>query len=551
MGTCPQCEHEGPFGQNCPEHPDHYFADKAQLASLKDHNLLLGELVAKRFAITRLLGQGGMGRVYEGVDLEAHRKIALKLLRADHINDEVVRARFFREAKILGLLDHPNLVTLYDHGEVEHRGEESLYIAMELLHGATLQKTLERKTLGAAAILSIAKSIASGLGEAHKNGIVHRDLKPDNVLLVRIEGQDAPLVKLVDFGIARMSTTNTVLTQAGLVFGTPAYMSPEQATAEPDIRPPADVYAFGVLLYRMMTGKLPFAGESPLQMLMGHVNTPPPPIILRAPLTLPRSLIDLTLHCLEKKPRNRPQSGAEVLATLHQVEADLLAGTNLVEGAEQADESDPRLGEIGTLSSPDPLAETADDTETDAPNWLVGGDVELVTVFDRPAAPNTSDKNGLSKAYRVSPKQNEPSPLKLRKQPLPNAAIVGAIVAFLLLLGLLWALSRGNSHPELPATDVKPQAPPDPGTNGVGDGQDPATAPETVETPAKVNDPLPEAAAPDDTAQLLRSLESLKLREETTLTIVDDRERRQLQRELREQIRVLREELRSRGVAVP
>lgn len=546
MGTCPQCEHEGPFGQTCPEHPEQYFADKAQLSSLKDNDLLLGQLVANRFAIVRLLGQGGMGRVYEGVDIEADRKIALKLLRADHINDEVVRARFFREAKILKMLAHPNLVTLYDHGEVTHRGEESLFIAMELLQGVTLQKTMDRKSLSAAAIINVSKAIASGLGEAHKNGIVHRDLKPDNVLLVRVDGAAEPLVKLVDFGIARMSTTNTVLTQAGLVFGTPAYMSPEQATADPDIKPPADVYAFGVLLYRMITGTLPFQGDSPLQMLMGHVNAPPPPIVLRPGLVLPKRLIALTLECLEKKPRHRPQSGAELSTTLLQVENDLANKTELVEGPPLGAGGDPDPTMSTTLSSPNPLADTADgDTETDTPDWLVGADVELITVFDR----RPTDGKGLSNAYRVSPKQNAPSPLKLRKQssPLPLIA-AGVVAAGVLIGGVLWMSSSQEPDRDLSDSGTKAESTSEalPGTTI--DAKAPA---ESLPVAQPTEERAVTTAPVDDTALLLSELESLKLRQETTLTIVDDRERRLLQKELRERIAAITEELTRRGVAPP
>ncbi len=333
LGKCPGCGRTGTIGETCPHEDTYCFADASQVEQYQKKKSHIGRVIDGKYGIIGVLGRGGMGWVYEALRRDDGARIALKVLRADHADDQVVCGRFFREAKVLALLQHPNLVRVYDSGVIDGEEEDKvLYISMELLRGRALSALLRSpRWLSAARIVSIGLGIARGLSEAHRNGVVHRDLKPDNVLLVR-GGDGLEEVKVVDFGIARLSSATTVLTQTGMVFGTPVYMSPEQALGQSDIGPGADIYAFGVLLFQMLTGTLPYDGEAPLQILMAHVNKRVPPICVQRGLSVPGSLVDLTYHCLQKEPGQRPVDGDALAQRLSEIGEEVARGTDLVVG---------------------------------------------------------------------------------------------------------------------------------------------------------------------------------------------------------------------------
>src|SRR6266567_4409899 len=207
-------------------------------------------VIGGRYHLDRLLGRGGMSEVWLANDAELDRRVALKLLAPD-----ADTARFDREARAVASLAHPNITQLYDYGEDEGRP----YMVLEYLPGGTLEEWLRTQSvLSDDETFAVAAGIAAGLAHAHARGVVHRDLKPANVLFDE-EGRP----KLADFGIARLAAGEGTLTEAGTLLGTAAYISPEQASGEP-AGPPSDVYSFGVILYRMLTGQLPFQGAHPL-----------------------------------------------------------------------------------------------------------------------------------------------------------------------------------------------------------------------------------------------------------------------------------------------
>src|SRR3954470_5380873 len=221
-------------------------------------------VIAGRYRLEHLLGRGGMSEVYAAEDQELGRRVALKLLAPDADN-----ARFEREARAVASLAHPNITQLYDYGEDGGRP----YIVLEYVPGGTLEERLrsgsppsDDETFG------IAAGVAAGLAHAHARGVVHRDLKPANVLFDE-EGRP----KLADFGIARLAAGEGTLTEAGTVLGTAAYISPEQASGEP-ATPASDVYSFGVLLFRMLTGALPFVANDALALVDMHRNKPAPAV---------------------------------------------------------------------------------------------------------------------------------------------------------------------------------------------------------------------------------------------------------------------------------
>ncbi|MBK8011867.1 MAG: protein kinase [Deltaproteobacteria bacterium] len=239
----------------------------------------VGDVVAGRYRIEGELGTGGMGAVYRVEHMHMGKPMALKLLRPEFSGIHEIAERFEREARSAARLDDPHIVRVTDFGRTE---EGDLFLAMELIRGVSLAEKIRAEapfTVGFAA--DIVAQILTALEHAHANEVIHRDLKPDNIMLVP-RGSDY-LVKILDFGLAKITdqdaTSDRPLTQAGVVFGTPKYMSPEQAGGEA-VGPRSDLYAVGVLLYELLKGVPPFVGETAMQLLRGHLLEPPPPLDL-------------------------------------------------------------------------------------------------------------------------------------------------------------------------------------------------------------------------------------------------------------------------------
>ena len=286
---------------------------------------LTGVVVDGRFRLDRLLGKGGMGRVYAGTQLSVGRKVAIKVLREDISDSEIVQRRFFREAQVAAAIRHPNVVSIIDFGRDETL--DALYIVMEYVEGKSLAAMLRKGRLRLPLALHVTRQICSGLSEAHAAGIVHRDLKPDNVML-QLTAEGAVTARLLDFGIALPSGKDTRFTATGAVVGTPHYMSPEQAHDQ-DVDARTDLHALGVMLYEMLTGRLPWVAETPMAVLLKVVTSPPPPLEdALSPEDLPppsvRALVD---RLLQKSPDDRPGSAAEVGRQVDQLLIELGLGS--------------------------------------------------------------------------------------------------------------------------------------------------------------------------------------------------------------------------------
>jgi serine/threonine protein kinase len=257
-------------------------------------------VIAGRFRLERPLSTTVMSEVWTALDPELERQVVVKLLAAD-----ADRARFEREAQAAAGLSHENIVRLFDYGEDGGRP----YIVFEYLPGGSLDDRLAAGTaLSVGESTSIARDAAEGLAHAHEHGVVHRDLKPGNILF---DGDGR--AKIADFGIAQLGGATT-LTDAGTILGTAAYMSPEQAAGEP-ASPASDVYAFGVVLYRMLTGELPFDAGNPAELAAMHRSAVPAPIATLRP-DVPPALGDVTMRALAKRPEERPASGAALAELL-------------------------------------------------------------------------------------------------------------------------------------------------------------------------------------------------------------------------------------------
>jgi serine/threonine-protein kinase len=242
----------------------------------------IGRVVSERYRILRKLGEGGMGIVYLAEHIVIEKKVALKVLSDDLAKKGDLVTRFMQEAKAASRIGHENIVDITDFGQTD---SGSVFIAMEYLEGADLATVIrEQGPLPFARAQSIMNQICRGLGAAHSKGIIHRDMKPENIFLIEREGR-ADFVKILDFGIAKMSSmdeANERLTRTGMIFGTPEYMSPEQARGErPDHR--VDIYAAGCILYEMLTGDVPFHAETFMGVLTKHMFESPEAPSLRAP----------------------------------------------------------------------------------------------------------------------------------------------------------------------------------------------------------------------------------------------------------------------------
>jgi serine/threonine-protein kinase len=259
-----------------------------------------------RYRVLEELGQGSMGIVYKAHDPNLDLILAVKVLRPECLQGETLVKRFLAEARVLGRLDHPNIVRVYNVDE----DQGTVYIAMEFLEGEGLNDLAKRKRLSPEEIADLGAKIAEGLGYAHSKGIVHRDVKPGNIL-VRSDGKP----KITDFGIARIEDTAEHLrTQAGEVLGTPAYMSPEQVLSEP-VDGRSDIFSLGIILYELCAGERPFRGDSLGAVFQAITQATPVPLLERHP-EIPAALAEVVERCLRRNPANRFQSGEDLAAAL-------------------------------------------------------------------------------------------------------------------------------------------------------------------------------------------------------------------------------------------
>jgi eukaryotic-like serine/threonine-protein kinase len=282
---------------------------------------LLGTTIDGRYEVIGVVGEGGMGTVYEVRHKMLGRTFAMKLLRRDLAREADLAARFINEAKATGSIKHPHIVSITDFGRLD---DTTPFFVMEMLVGRTLAQVLkECGPLDVVRTRSIVLQIASALAQAHESGVIHRDLKPENVFLARPAGGSLSGaeddVKIVDFGAAKVLGSSRI-TKTGIVFGTPHYMSPEQASGQ-SVDHRADIYALGVILYEMLTGRVPFEAETYMGVLTQHmfVKPKPPSTVVPARADQLGSLEDIALRALEKKPEDRYQ-------TMHGLAVDLEKG---------------------------------------------------------------------------------------------------------------------------------------------------------------------------------------------------------------------------------
>ncbi len=356
------------------------------------------EILNGQFKILQKIGSGGMGSVYKALQPAMNRMVAVKILHPKLANRKDLVSRFRREARAMSHLTHPNTVKVYLYGELE---DGSLYIVMEYLEGKNLNQTVRAE--GPMAIergLPILIQACNALEEAHRAGIIHRDLKPENIFITH-QGGMKDFAKVLDFGLAKvtereMRPGSIILTQEGMVFGTPEFMSPEQAQGK-TLSAASDIYSLAIILYEVLTGKLPFDAKNPMEYIQLHVTTKPKPINERVPgRTFPPLLWTVLEKALAKKPEERFGSAAEFAHALSAV----LAGASAL----------PALAG----GPPRPVLEQ--------PPTLPQGQAALAI----PVAPRSTPLPGLVKKKKAG-------------QP-PVGLLVGVAVAFLIVGAVLAAI---------------------------------------------------------------------------------------------------------------
>ncbi|UQA55040.1 serine/threonine-protein kinase [Polyangium aurulentum] len=330
--SCPSCgERYDAEVLFCPQDGTPLASARGPSRSSPDGDLYVGLELAGQIRIKHLIGIGSMGRVYRAFQGGIERDVAVKILHRELSGNAELVSRFHREAKIASRLLHPNVVQVLMTGTIAQKGDPRLggemYLVMEHLDGISLLSALAAAGAGGASTalplpraLHIVLQICDAVGEAHAQGIVHRDLKPENVMLVR-RGDDPDYVKVLDFGIARLDWAErdrSMATQAGLIFGTAKYISPEGAEGKP-VTPAADVYSIATILYQCLAGQTPFEGDSPVALLVQHTHAPPPDLrsIARASY-VPAPIAAVVMANLAKKPEARAQDarafGRELVA---------------------------------------------------------------------------------------------------------------------------------------------------------------------------------------------------------------------------------------------
>src|SRR6184192_2382449 len=282
---------------------------------------LINTLFDGRYRILRKLGTGGMANVYLAEDEVLGRRVAIKILNDRHAGDDQFVERFRREAKNAASLSHPNIVSIYDRGEAEG----TYYIAMEYLDGRSLKELIiSRGSAPVRTAIEYTRQILGAIGFAHRHGIVHRDIKPHNVR-VGPEGR----LKVTDVGIARSGASQ--MTEVGSIIGTAQYLSPEQARGAP-VDQRSDVYSVGIVLYEMLTGQVPFTGDTPLEIAMKHLSEVPVPPSEKRP-DVPEDLDNIVLRALAKDPEDRYQTAEDMAADLARVQRGLPVSSETAEAA--------------------------------------------------------------------------------------------------------------------------------------------------------------------------------------------------------------------------
>ena len=438
-------------------------ADAAVLKRVDDP--LIGQTLAGKYRIEKLIKTGGMGSVYRGRHVLMDKTVAIKVLRPSLAGDDAVVGRFSREAKAASKISHPHAVSVTDFGEAENG---VVFLVMEYLDGRTLKEVITSEgplSLGRA--VEIVRQVAGALDAAHGQGVIHRDLKSENIMLVSHNGDE--WAKVLDFGIAKIlqpvgGAADAEITQANLVVGTPQYMSPEQCSQSGALDARSDVYSLGIIVHEMLTGKLPFTGESATVVMMKQVQDAPPSV-LASRSQLPGSVDQVIKRALAKQPIDRFQSAGDLSAAF-------------------ADAASKQIAEAPVLGAPATIANTPISLPA-----TVADDMDEETVV-RPRTEVTPPPSGeYGNLYR------EP-PVVTVDRFNPWRIIVPAAIALVVVFAAVFLLTRGTSTADPNQLPLNA----DPNSTPVQPAGTPTGQSESDVRPIAVATPTPEATKPVESA---------------------------------------------------
>ncbi|OGO08751.1 MAG: hypothetical protein A2Z66_00695 [Chloroflexi bacterium RBG_13_66_10] len=368
----------------------------------------IGENVGP-YRIIDQLGQGGMATVYKAYHPALDRYVAIKVLHPAFLEDPSFLARFNREAKVVAKLDHPNIVPIYDYAD--HKGQP--YLVMKFIEGETLKARLARAPLSIPDAIRVVEAVGSALGFAHKQGILHRDIKPSNIILT-----PNGAIYLADFGLARIAQSGESTLSADMVLGTPHYISPEQARGERDLDEGTDIYSFGVVLYEIVVGRVPFSADTPFSIIHDHIYTPlPPPCVVNP--RVPEAMQAVLMKALDKPRESR-------FATVN----------DLVEAFRAAATGSPLAGPADFSTVPLPA--------TTRPGLTREDTVAAAEIEPQPlSAPTTVPGSGAARQPEAEGSKKKPSRAWLW-------AVGGLAITCLCLFGFIWATNRQNAENNTP-----------------------------------------------------------------------------------------------------
>jgi serine/threonine-protein kinase len=459
MKKCPQCGKEYKDTTTlCP-------SDGTVLK--KDVDTLVGKTLADKYRVDEFMSEGGMGTVYRGTHILMDKKVAIKVLHPALASDDIIVARFSREAKAASRISHPHALNVTDFGESE---DGVVFLVMEFLNGRTLKEIVRSEgPMPLPRVVEIMRQVCGALEAAHAENVVHRDLKSDNIMLIDVGGGD--WVKVLDFGIAKIQEKggqDPELTAPNLIIGTPQYMSPEQCSQASEIDSRSDIYSLGVILYEMLAGHVPFTGESPTAIMMKHLQEEPPSI-LDERRDLPEEVGRVVKRALDKRPEDRFQTVGDLTESL-------------TSAAEKQVTSEVSAGEATETSERDTHRIIVPTGSNEAPRTTVEDDYDEATVVRPKPAMVTHEE--YEEAYTQPP--SPPPSNSSNSWKLAAIALVGVLV----IGGVLYALTsrRPNANdqqtPPLTADPngqpVQP-APPPTGRNEQG------ITPNAPQTPANAN----------------------------------------------------------------
>ena len=443
MKKCPKC------GKKYEDTTTLCPSDGAVLAKTEDG--ITGQTLADKYRVEERISEGGMGTVYRGTHILMDKTVAIKVLHPALAADDKIVARFSREARAASRISHPHALNVTDFGE---SGNGVVFLIMEYLRGRTLKEVVQSDApMPMPRVVEIVRQVSGALEAAHSEGVVHRDLKSDNIMLVEV-GDNADWAKVLDFGIAKIQEPvgqDPALTAPNLIIGTPQYMSPEQCSQASEIDSRSDIYSLGVILYEMLTGHVPFTGESPTAIMMKHLQDAPPSV-LEERSDLPAEVGRVVARALAKKPEDRFQTASELAQSLAlAAEGETMAAKDSAAATvpDAPPERDTNRIVVTTGSNEPPRSTT--DEDYDESTIVQPGREERVAAYETRA---------------VSP-ETPPSPESFN----PWRILVPALAGLLVVFGVIYALTRNSAQPA--SNQQNGPLVIDPGSQPVQPGQSP------------------------------------------------------------------------------